>query len=140
MKKLVILFSVTVAVALGSLVSHGPAAPALGEKPIRWEFAELRYYRGLRANPAFAGQPGVPVNIPQVIARFTTADDEIEANEWDDLAKKLNAPAPKKEVTTTVHKLRVLKQLSADGWEVVDRSVTGATPGTDSWSLRRRVP
>ena len=139
MKKLVILFALTAVVALGSFASRVPAAPALADRPVRYEFAELSYSHGNRSNPAFVpGQQGVPQVIPFISARFSTSDEEIEGNSWEDLANRLKAPSPKKESPATVHKLRVLNKLNADGWEVIERTGLAVTPMI--WSLRRRVP
>jgi hypothetical protein len=139
MKKLLTLFALTAAVALGSVASRVPAAPALGDKPVRYEFAELSYSQGNRGNPAFVpGQPGIPQVIPFIIARFSTSDEELEGTSWEDLANKLKAPAPKKESLATVHKLRVLNKLNADGWEVIEHTALAVTPMI--WSLRRKVP
>lgn len=38
-------YGLVLAVGLG-LVARGHAAPALGEKPSKWEFAELNYWAG----------------------------------------------------------------------------------------------
>jgi len=64
MRKLVIVAAVAVIVSLGLTVPRGPAAPALADKPVKYEFGELRYLRGgqPRANPfgGGVGQPGQP--------------------------------------------------------------------------------
>jgi hypothetical protein len=58
------------------------------------------------------------------------------------LADKLKAPAAKKENSPeSVHRLRALNKLSADGWEMLDRPLgeTRAVAGS-VLSFRRRVP
>jgi hypothetical protein len=126
--------SLTVLLLLAAL---SPAAPALAEKPVRYEYAELRYSRYSQAQP---GMPGAP---PQVVTkidiRWATGDEEIQAESWDDLARKLKAAEPKREATATVHKMRVLNRLSADGWEIVERPVLEAG-GTGTWQYRRKLP
>jgi hypothetical protein len=73
----------------------------------------------------------------QTTVRWTTAEEEMEYKEWEELADKLKAPSPKKESPPNVHKLRVLNKLSADGWELLDRPAGDASMGT--WTFRRQV-
>jgi hypothetical protein len=127
------------AVALGLFAGRSPAAPALGDKPARYEYAELKYTT-FRA-PAVQPGGGPRVGVPHVTIKWITADEEIDATEWEDLANKLKAPAAKKDGgSVTQHKLRVLNRLSADGWEIVEHTGTDGTAGIASWVLRRRVP
>src|SRR5215210_5910236 len=98
---------------LGLMAGLAPAAPALGDRPARHEFAELKYERARVAAPVPA-QPGAPPAGARYTIRWITADEETEATGWDDLAQRLKAPAPKKEGASPIqHKLRVLNQLSA---------------------------
>ena len=121
MRKLLLVVTIAAVVSLGFGVSHGLAAPALTDKPVKYEFAELRFTRnggggwGMANAPQPGGQGGergpggglggqaVPVVTTSI--KFSTGEEEIEAGEWKELADKLRAPAPKKEVSTTVHKL-----------------------------------
>ena len=112
--------SATLALAVGLVASQGLAAPALGDKPVKWEYAELNIQRGLQ--------------------RFVTGDEEINARSWEELADKLKAPTPKKEGTPSVHKLRVLNRLGADGWELAEHLGTDGTTGMATWTFKRRVP
>jgi hypothetical protein len=58
-----------------------------------------------------------------------------------ELGDRLKAPAPKRESPPSVHRLRVLNELSADGWEMLDRPLGDGRVGTGvGWSFRRRVP
>src|SRR5262249_12856398 len=146
-------FAVAAVAALGLFVPRGSSAPNLGEKPVKYEYAELRYSRvfagpaGMAAFPGGGGGPGAgfpgappagpvagPANVQNSI-RWTTAQEELVTKEWEELADKLKAPAPKKESPVNVHKLRVFNALSADGWEVMDR------PAGDSvlWVFRRQA-
>jgi len=130
------------ALALGLCAGAGPAAPALADKPPRWEYAELKFSRVLAPPPGVVRQPGggVPV-APQVVIRWSTAEEEVEEKGWEELADKLKAPAPKKEGSpATVHKLRVLNRLGADGWEVFEHTGTDGTTGTATWLFKRRAP
>src|SRR5215213_8280619 len=123
-----------------------PAAPALGDKPVRYEYAELQCSHFFRAvgqplPPGAPGGKGGVARVPQVSVKWITADEEIEGTEWDDLANKLKAPAPKRDGASVIqHKLRVLNRLSADGWELIEHTGTDGTTGTAAWVLRRRAP
>jgi hypothetical protein len=119
--------------------SHARTAPALGDKPVKYEYAELTFARA-PSLPARGkgGLGGGPVAVP---VRWTTGDEEIEVEEWSELADKLKAPTPKKESPQGVHKIRVLNTLSADGWEMMDQPLTDTRlAGVMGWSFRRRLP
>jgi hypothetical protein len=157
MRKLAV-FLLVAALALFTFISPGRTAPALGDKPVRYEYAELQYARTLEGPgaqwgggnmpaqlggrgpggggvPAFA--PAQPATLKTAI-RWTTAEEQVEVKEWEELADKLKAPAPKKESPATVHKLRVLNRLSDLGWEVMDRGLLDTSPGT--LALLRKLP
>jgi hypothetical protein len=156
MRKLVVVLAIAAAVALGLFIPRGSSAPALGEKPVKYEYAELRYTRGfvgqmgkgmagmgaggggLAPGPVAAGGGGGP---PQAAAvqssvHWTTAQEDVVTKEWEELADKLEAPSPKKDSPVTVHKLRVLNALSAEGWELLDKA---SGDGNSTWSFRRQV-
>jgi hypothetical protein len=141
MRQLLLVSAIAAALTL-VLVPRVPAAPALGEKAVRYEYAELRSARTLVRQPGMAG-PGVGVRggvvgaqpapapagpamggmMPGTVEtsiRWTTAEEEIDVKEWEELADKLKAPAPKKVSPAAVHRLRVLNKLAADGWELMD--------------------
>jgi len=141
MRKLFTFLSLAAVVALGLLVSRGPAAPALPDKPVRWEYAELTFTRVVAPLPGGGGPAprligpgaaGAPA-VPQTNVWWITADEEIEAVDWKGLADKLKAPAAKNDGSQTMHRLRVLNRLSADGWEVYDHT------NVNNWTFRRRV-
>jgi hypothetical protein len=140
MKRLVGLGAVAFACfALSLAVAEpGPEPPAKGD---RWEYCEV-HYRPTTARAAKqagwgkgggpgAGAPGgaggaggaggmaQAAKAARVMVRLVTADDEIDASSWDDLATKLKAPAAKKGATAASHKLRVLNHLGRQGWELV---------------------
>ncbi|HJZ92928.1 MAG TPA: hypothetical protein VKE40_18785 [Gemmataceae bacterium] len=151
MRTVIALFAIAAVVALGLFVPRGSSAPNLGEKPVKYEYAELRYMRAFAAPPAMGGFPGggggpgfpgaappAPIAAPgnvQNSIRWTTAQEEMVTKEWEELADKLKAPAPKKESPVNVHKLRVFNALSAEGWEVLDRPAGDAV----LWVFRRQV-
>ena len=129
-------------VALLFACSGGPAAPALGDKAPRWEYAELHVQRAavvIRPLPA-AGLPAPAPAAVNMTIRWSTQDEEIMAESWEQLAEKLKAPASKKEGTANVHKLRVLNRLGADGWEMAEHTGTDGTAGTANWVFKRRLP
>ncbi|HKB03788.1 MAG TPA: hypothetical protein VKD90_16305 [Gemmataceae bacterium] len=158
MRTLVVLFAVAAVAALGLFVPRGSSAPALGEKPVKYEYAELRVSRTIVAQPGVAGpgaaagprgagaMPGGPGGAgggfgmqpaaTESSIRWATAQEEVVTKEWEEMADKLKAPAPKKQSPLTVHRLRVLNALSADGWEMLDRPLGD---GSNTWSFRRVV-
>ncbi|HEX3151905.1 MAG TPA: hypothetical protein VHR66_27785 [Gemmataceae bacterium] len=122
------------------------AAPALGDKPVKWEYCELQMTRSL-VRPAPLGVAGGAAPVPAAIEftiRFTTGDEEITVKTWEELADKLKAPAPKKEATENVHRLRVWNRLGAEGWEYLEHTGPTSTAvtlaGTGTWIFKRRVP
>jgi len=153
MKKLLVVALLAGALALVTFVPRGTTAPALGDKPVRYEYAELSYGRilpdqpqfggGGRGGGQFGGQPGGggPGGRVTTTIKWTTGEEEVEVQEWSQLGDKLKAPAPKKENPQAVHKLRVLNKLSADGWEMLDRPLGESRAfSATGWSFRRRVP
>jgi hypothetical protein len=134
--------SLAAGAALLLIVSASPAAPALGDKPTKWEYAELNIQRATGALLLRPVQPGgAPAPVaPETTIRFATGDEEVTAKTWEELADKLKAPAAKKEGTPTVHKLRVLNRLGADGWELAEHIGTDGTIGTANWVFKRRLP
>lgn len=150
MRKPLAIAALAAALTLALFVPRGSSAPALVEKPVRYEYAELRYSRtlvaapgaraagpggfqggGFQGNPGGAalpggpGMPAAPAAEIRTAMRWTTGEEEVEVKEWEELADRLKAPAPKRASPATVHKLRVLNKLSADGWELMDRSLGG---------------
>jgi hypothetical protein len=139
------------ALSLLILAPSARSAPTLGDKPVKYEYAELTFGRvlprqafggGLGGGAGGPGGGGGPAAGPVVAPiKWTTGEDEIEVQEWSDLADKLKAPAPKKESPQGVHKLRVLNKLSAEGWEMMDQSLSDVrSPAMMGWSFRRRLP
>jgi hypothetical protein len=152
MRKLLIVALLAGALALVTFVPRATTAPALSDKPVRYEYAELTYGRvaqpqfggGGRGGGQFGGQPGGGGNAAGRVTttiRWTTGEEEVEVQEWSELGDKLKAPAPKKESPQSVHRLRVLNKLSADGWEMLDRPLGESRAfSATGWSFRRRVP
>jgi hypothetical protein len=136
-----VLFAVAAALVGGSA---GRAAPALGDKAARWEYAELHVQRPVNAIRILPGGAAPAVPAPAAPAnmtiRWSTQDEEITAESWEQLADKLKAPASKKDGTPNVHKLRVLNRLGADGWEMAEHTGTDGTTGTANWVFKRRLP
>jgi hypothetical protein len=123
MKKVAVTLALALALGFGLFVTRGPAAPALPDKLVKYEFAELRYYER-----AVAGGPNV------LMYCWSTADGEIEAVGWEGMAAALKAPESKKEGMRT-HRLRVFNAISRDGWEDVPHRNEG-----NVWAFRRRLP
>jgi hypothetical protein len=138
------------------------AAPALGDKPPKWEYAELTY-RALPGRPVGVDADGkeVPAVPASVSIRWVTGTAEVEVKSWDELAEKLRAPAMKKG-TAAFQKIQMLNCLGADGWELMEQQSSsvaaqiaeGGFPGrgpgdraagfprssaASTWLLKRRV-
>ena len=143
------------------LAAVATAAPALGDKPPKWEYAELAY-RTLPARPGGVDADGkeVPATPSSVSIRWISGAGEVEVKGWDELADKLKAPAPKKGSAAYL-KIQVLNYLGAEGWELMEQQTpsparaladgfergpgTGRGPGFSSsapstWLMKRRVP
>ena len=126
--------------------SRAAPAPVPGEK---WEYAEistsLTATRGPgrfddpRARPQ-PGQPDQPRRVVrQTMIRFATAEGEVEAASWQELATKLKAPEPKSGGTSAAsQRLRVLNYLGSQGWEVVSGGGGGAWSTSSSSLLLKR--
>jgi hypothetical protein len=139
MRKLVVVAPVVAALALALLVPRGTSAPALADKPVRYQYAQLRYtctYAALPGNPA-PGAPPAP-SVAVVSVRWATVDDLVEGKDWANLGDKLKAPAAKR-VGPLAQTLRVLDRLGADGWEVYEHSAP-TSGDADTWWLKRRLP
>lgn len=152
-----ILLSATLLLGLASSLS---AAPALGAKPPKWEYAELTY----RALPARGGGVDADGNVVAAIPasvsiRWVTGAGEVDVKGWEELAEKLKAPALKKG-TVAYTKIQILNFLGGEGWELMEQQGSAASaargprdplvgPGervpfgpspTSAWLLKRRVP
>jgi hypothetical protein len=144
---------------LPAFVAASTAAPAPTARTERWEYAELydrsltfgprgedllgrlpvRGDRGDRAprgaaDPAQPDQPPRPAR-PRVTVRWITADGEIEATSWAELAATLKAPAAKADATAAAHKVRVLNHLGSQGWELISVGSGSAAP----WVFKRKA-
>jgi hypothetical protein len=155
MRKAHLLLLLVGALFLLAFAPTATTAPALGDKPHRYEYAELTLDRVLERPAQFGGGPGGPgggqvagqaggpaggrgMGRVSTTIRWTTWDEEIEVKQWSDLADKLKAPTPKKEVPASSHKLRVLNRLSELGWELLDRPFPDA--GGNTLAFRRKLP
>jgi hypothetical protein len=130
------------AIALGLSTRPGPAAPALPDKPPRWEYAELSQRTTVRGfGPREGKENEAPApRIAEPTLRWVTGDADVEAQGWDDLATKLKMSSAKKAATPAGRKVQVLNYLGSDGWELV--GVNGGTTPTAAsiWTFKRRVP
>ena len=78
-----------VAASVVALAGISPAAPAPPDKPVKWEYAELVSRNvSARAKGAFAPGEDAPPQPALPTVRFVTADDEISAANWEELAEK----------------------------------------------------
>jgi hypothetical protein len=126
-----------------SVVAAVVAAPAPQPRPVdKWEYAELQnsFRTGVAAKTK-GGAAGGAARPPQAAVHWVTADEDIEAASWEDMATKLKAPAARKNASESSVKLRVFNRLGEDGWELAwhegRESRSGA--GADVWTFKRRV-
>lgn len=144
--------------ALLLLAALGTAAPALGDKPPKWEYGELTF-RTTPARPAGVDADGNPVAaVPSTVTvRWISAAGEFETKGWIELAEKLKAPGYKKEGSAAFQKIQFLNYLGSEGWELMElpggtttvQSVAGfgdrpttvrSAAGSGIWMLKRRLP
>jgi hypothetical protein len=129
---------------LFGLAASGQAAPGSPGKPANWQYAELSY-RYIPAQGAGTAADGtvVPGRPAAEVVRWVTAEGEVEAKAWADLAERLKAPALKKDGSAAYQKVQVFNFLGSDGWELVGQSETLPTPQRAvprTWTFKRRVP
>jgi hypothetical protein len=139
MRKLIAALAIAGALGLGLFVNRGPAAPNLGDKPVRYEYAELTFTLRFLAPAAQPGAPP-PQAVPQVTVVWSTSQEEVKATGWEDLADKLKAPAAKKDGSPTMHRLRTFDRLGQDGWEVIEHTEKAGFTNTGTWAFKRRLP
>src|SRR5262245_31795887 len=138
------------------------SAPALSDRPPKWEYAELTY-RTIPARPGGVDADGKEVagTPASMTIRWVTGAGEVEAKGWSELAEKLRAPAFKKEGSAAFLKIQMLNYLGSEGWELMEQQAVGSaaaradpfggrdrpagvgfvsSSGSMTWLLKRRVP
>ena len=149
------------ATLLLALTPAVPAAPALWDKPPKWEYAELSY-RNMPPRPGGVDADGtvVPATPASVSIRWITGAAEVELKGWEELANKLKMPGLKKG-SLAFTRIQVLNFLGSEGWELMEQQASGVAAGgfgargaaggdrepvfrtsstTGTWLLKRRVP
>ena len=127
------------------LAAPGQAGPGSPDKPVKWEYAELtyRHYAGHRGGVTAAGT-FFPDQPDTEVIRWVTAEGEVEAKGWADLAERLKAPAFKKEGSAAYQRVQVFNHLGRDGWELVEQTEATTPPPIGAppkaWTFKRRVP
>ena len=113
--------------ALLVFAATAPAAPALGDRPPKWEYAELSY-RTSPGRPGGVDADGKEVAaVPASIAiKWVTPAGEVDVKGWDELIAKLKVPALKKG-SANYTRLQILNYLGGEGWELVEQHTTGPT-------------
>jgi hypothetical protein len=105
----------------------------------RWQYAELRQQQSaVVIAPDGTRTQGKPA------FSWSTSSAKVSADGWDEMAKKLKAPAAKDPEAN--HRLRVMDALGAQGWELVSveppaaaaRAAAGVRGGT-MWLFKRRL-
>jgi hypothetical protein len=144
--------------ALLLLAALSSAAPVLGDKPPKWEYAELSY-RTLPGRAAGVDGDRNPVAaVPSAVTvRWISGAGEVEAKGWVELAEKLKALSFKKEGSAAFLKIQFLNYLGSEGWELMEQpssnTITQAaggfgergttvrsSSGSSTWMLKRRLP
>jgi hypothetical protein len=112
------------AMLLLGLSSAGSAAPALGDKPPKWEYAELTF-RTMPGRSAGTDDDGkeIPAVPASVSINWVTGAGEVEVKGWHELAEKLRATGFKKG-SASFQRIQILNYLGADGWELMEQETT----------------
>ena len=149
-------------IALLAFAAACPAAPQLGDKPAKWEYAQVTF-RNIPARPAGIDGDGNQVEaVPASMSiRWISVDGEVEVKSWADLAEKLKAAKFKKDGSAELQRIQLLNHLGGEGWELMDQSAsttststgflgpagpggrgpaTRTTTTSGTWMLKRRVP
>ena len=145
-----------------------PAAPALAEKPPRWEYAELTF-RSLPGRPKGVDADGNEIAAvpPSMTVKWVSATGEVTTKGWEELAEKLKLLGFKSEGSAALQKIRMLNALGGEGWELMEQHTSSSSaafppaelrgergPGakrdfdrvsfgstsTSTWLLKRRMP
>jgi hypothetical protein len=144
------------------LAPFSVAAPALPDKPPKWEYAELTYRTTLpRAAGVDADGKEIPAVPAAVTVRWISGDGEVEAKSWSELAEKLRASRFKKDGSAAYQKIQILNYLGSEGWELMEQLSSSSivqtvggfgkgerpgpvtlreSPPSHTWLLKRRVP
>jgi hypothetical protein len=137
MKKLLLCAALLLSAVTGLWAAPIPASSTQGAA--QWEYCEV-YCKGggfVGSRPRMPAGGPLPAAVPQGTTRLVTAETEIEATNWEDLATKIKAVETKSTEGKPSHKLRVFNKLGADGWEIVEcHHETGS--GCDVWTFRRK--
>ena len=120
------------------LASAVTAAPALGDKPPKWEYAELTY-RTIPGRPGGVDADGkeVAATPASVSVRWISGAGEVDVKGWDELADKLKAPSMKKGSAAYL-KIQILNYLGSGGG--VDGKQTAGSAAAMFDGLRRPRP
>lgn len=131
MTRWAILLTAAGAAAL-SVAAPVPVLPPSDRPAERWEFCEVTFTPPGRALPiAIQGANVAPPRAVPGVARaaWVTAEEELEAGSWEELATKLKIEGPKSD-SAAVYKMRVLNHVGGKGWELVTAVQPTSTLGT----------
>jgi len=144
------------------LVGFISAAPALAEKPPRWEYGELSY-RTVPGRPAGVDPDGNQIAaVPSsAVVKWISGAGEVEAKSWAELAEKLKALGSKKDGSAVFQKIQFLNHLGSEGWEIMEQGSNttttqtaggfgrdpagkgfglGSLSSSNTWMMKRRLP
>jgi hypothetical protein len=127
------------AVLLAACADSPTAAPVpAGRVGDKWEYGELHYRHVPKRARGLPGG-GKAVLPEQTTVRWVTAEGEVEATGWEDMAARLKAPALKKKAPAGADRLRVFNRLGADGWELAAYHPSERRTDTAVWTFKRKV-
>ncbi len=129
---------VRLAVAGAALVLAYAAAPRAAPAPVpspgvKWVYGELHCVE----LPGRLTENGLPL-APETSVTWDTAEDETTAAGWEDLAKRLKAPPPRKDAPGPLERLRVFDRLGADGWELAAYQPRRSGDAAEVWTFKRK--
>ena len=110
--------------------ASGQAAPGLPDKLAKWQYAELSYLY-IPAQPGGTAADGtvVPGKPAAEVVRWVTAEGEVEARGWGDLAERLTARGSKWDGSAAYQRVQMLNHLGSQGWELVSFHQTPVLTG-----------
>jgi hypothetical protein len=107
-----------------ALATAATAAPNLGDRPPKWEYAELSY-RTIPGRPAGTDEDGkeIPAVPASMAIIWVTAAGEVQVKGWDELAEKLKAAGFKKG-SAAFQRIQILNHLGSEGWELMEQQTS----------------
>jgi hypothetical protein len=74
-----------------------------------------------------------------MVTRWVTSEAEMDAENWQELAKKMKVALGKKKLSEAMYKMKVLNHLGANGWELVGFEPQDNNPNLSQWLFKRKI-